>query len=137
MFFKSFFDLWEKEQTKYLKYVTLLFTISHIIMVISREIIKAHYCFLPRLDFLLFLKISNPSCDFDMSYIRFFRIVDILRNKTLPSIVELLKSLDLNLPKEWIYAGRPCSPRVLFLFENCSKEILNESSSKNNVIINK
>lgn len=75
-------------------------------------------------------KVSNPSCEFDISYIRLFRIVDIIRNKMLPSIVELLKSLDLPIGKDWIYAGRPCSPRVLFTFENCSKDILNGPDSK-------
>ena len=53
----------------------------------------------------------------------------------LPTVVELLKSLDLPISKDWIYAGRPCSPRVLFTFENCPNEIFNfcdtsEGSSK-------
>jgi hypothetical protein len=69
-------------------------------------------------------KISSPNCEFDIGYIRFFRIVDTFRNKMLPSTVELLKSLDLALNKDWIYAGRPCSPRVLFTFENCPSHIL-------------
>ncbi len=41
----------------------------------------------------------------------------------LPSVVELLKSLDLPISKDWIYAGRPCSPRVLFTFENGPKDL--------------
>ena len=106
---KNFFELWESEQTKYLKYMLLIFSISHIIMV------------------------SSPSCEFDISIIRFFRIIDIIRNKMLPTVVDLLKSLDLPISKDWIYAGRPCSPRVLFLFENCPKEVLNESTNKPNV----
>jgi protein SMG8 len=43
----------------------------------------------------------------------------------LPTVVDLLKTLDLPISKDWIYAGRPCSPRVLFTFENCPKEIYN------------
>ena len=63
--------------------------------------------------------ISSPSCEFDIGFIRFFRIVDTLRNKMLPSLVELLKSL-LGLPinKAWIYAGRPCSPWLQHSLEN-------------------
>lgn len=66
----------------------------------------------------------------DISNIRFFRVVDILRNKMLPSLVELLKSLDLNISKDWLYAARPCSPRVLFAFENCPQHLLNDPNSK-------
>ena len=79
----------------------LIFSISHIIIV------------------------SSPSCEFDIGYIRFFRIVDTLRNKMLPIIVDHLKTLSLPISKEWIYAGRPCSPRVLFTFENCEEDINN------------
>ncbi|CAF0716244.1 unnamed protein product [Brachionus calyciflorus] len=103
---KNFYELWENEQLKYVKTILLLFSISHIIL------------------------ISNPSCEFDISYIRFFRIVDLLRNKMLPTVVEILKSLDIQINKDWIYAARPCSPRVLFTFENCSQNILNLSDSK-------
>ncbi len=101
---KSFFTIWENEQTKYVKAVLLLFSLSHIIIV------------------------SNPTIDFDITCIRFFRIVDTLRNKLLPSIIELIKTLNLPISKEWVYAGRPCSPRVLFTFENVSKDILNDDA---------
>ncbi len=98
----NFFELWEKENSKYVKSILLLFSVVHIIL------------------------ISNPSCEFEIGYIRFFRIVDTLRNKLLPTIVDHLKSLNLPISKDWIYAGRPCSPRVLFTFENCPAEILND-----------
>ena len=77
--------------------------------------------------------ISSPSCEFDIGYIRFFRIVETLRNKMLPSVVDTLKSLNLPIGKEWIYAGRPCSPRVLFTFENCPRDILNDFEVKHSV----
>ena len=50
-------------------------------------------------------------------------------------MVELLKSLELPISKDWIYAGRPCSPRVLFTFENCPMDVLSEALSKDNVNI--
>jgi protein SMG8 len=75
-------------------------------------------------------QVSHPTIDFDIGYIRFFRIVDTLRNKLLPSIIDLIKTLNLQINKEWVYAGRPCSPRVLFTFENCPKDILNDSEAK-------
>ncbi|RNA03061.1 SMG8 [Brachionus plicatilis] len=101
----DFYELWEDEQLKYVKTILFLFSISHLII------------------------ISNPTCEFDISYIRLFRIVDLLRSKIQPSVVELLKSLDLSINKDWIYAGRPCSPRVLFTFENCQPNILKSSQS--------
>ena len=52
----------------------------------------------------------------------------------LPSLVEHLKSLNLPISKEWIYAGRPCSPRVLFTFENCPRDLINELDNKHAVI---
>lgn len=46
-----------------------------------------------------------------------------------PSLTELLKSLDVDVGKEWIYASRPCSPRVLFLFENYPRDLIDQSAS--------
>ena len=81
---KTFYELWESEHIKYLRSILLLFSLSHIVI------------------------ISSPSCEFDIGYIRFFRIVETLRNKMLPSLVDLIKSLNLAISKEWLYAGRPC-----------------------------
>lgn len=55
----------------------------------------------------------------------------------MPSLVELLKSLDIPLGKDWIYAGRPCSPRVLFTFENCPKHLLQDQNANQVVIFKK
>lgn len=65
----------------------------------------------------------------DITYIRFFRIIDSLRIKLMPSLVDLLKTLDLPIGKDWIHAARPCSPRVIFTFENCPRDLLNDSNS--------
>lgn len=102
------FELYQKEQTKFIRALLLIFSISHIIVV------------------------SNPTCSFDISYVRLFRIVDIFRNKMMPPLIDLIKSLGLPISKDWLYAARPCAPRVLFTFENCSLDLLNESSSDNN-----
>jgi len=104
---KTFFEIWENEHIKYLRSILLLFSISHIVI------------------------ISSPSCEFDIGYIRFFRIIETLRNKMLPSVVELIKSLNLPIGKDWLYAGRPCSPRVLFTFENCPTDLFGNSNNEN------
>ena len=54
-----------------------------------------------------------------MNYLRFFRIIELLRHKTKPAILESIRSL--NLPKDIdtiMNDGRLCVPRVLFIFEN-------------------
>jgi protein SMG8 len=113
---KTFFEIWENEHIKYLRSILLLFSISHIVI------------------------ISSPSCEFDIGYIRFFRIIETLRNKMLPQLVDLIKSLNLPIGKDWLYAGRPCSPRVLFTFENCPADLfggvegLNENSKQAKMI---
>lgn len=40
---------------------------------------------------------------------------------------ELLTGIDVS--PEWIQNGRPCSPRVLFVFESCPLYCSNENSS--------
>ena len=113
---RLFFEIWENEHIKYLRSILLLFSISHIVI------------------------ISSPSCEFDIGYIRFFRIIETLRNKMLPQLVDLIKSLNLPIGKDWLYAGRPCSPRVLFTFENCPTDLfggvegLNENSKQAKMI---
>ena len=113
---KTFFEIWENEHIKYLRSILLLFSISHIVIM------------------------SSPSCEFDIGYIRFFRIIETLRNKMLPQLVDLIKSLNLPIGKDWLYAGRPCSPRVLFTFENCPTDLfggvegLNENSKQAKMI---
>ena len=74
------------------------------------------------------MKVSNPNCSFDISYVRLFRIVDIFRSKMMPPLIDQIKALNLPISKDWLYAARPCAPRVLFTFENCSYDLLNDSS---------
>ncbi len=62
---------------------------------------------------------SHSSHTFDLNYLRFFRIIELLRLKTKPAVLEAFRSL--NLPKDtdvMFNDGRLCVPRVLFIFEN-------------------
>ena len=41
-----------------------------------------------------------------------------------PNVTDLLKRLirsnsAVSISKDWVMAGRPCSPRLLFVFEGC------------------
>ena len=59
---------------------------------------------------------NNPGSRFDLSLVRLFRNLDTIRQKLQPSITEALRPV-AGISKEWMYAGRPCSPRLLFVFE--------------------
>jgi len=60
----------------------------------------------------------SPGHTFDISYVHLFKSLDNLRNKIQPAVADVLKSVP-GIPKDWINHGRPCSPRVLFLFLSC------------------
>ncbi|XP_074595589.1 nonsense-mediated mRNA decay factor SMG8 [Brevipalpus obovatus] len=74
------------------KALLLLFIISHIVIIV------------------------NPVPYFDLTYLQLFRLLDNARLKTAPIISDILKDIP-GLTDEWVFSGRPCSPRVLFLFE--------------------
>ena len=60
--------------------------------------------------------VNNPGSRFDLSLVRLFRNLDAIRQKLQPSLTEVLRTVS-GVSKEWMYAGRPCSPRMLFVFE--------------------
>ncbi len=54
-----------------------------------------------------------------MNYLRFFRIIELLRHKTKPAILESIRALNLLKEVEGLLNdGRLCVPRALFIFEN-------------------
>ncbi|CAG2218840.1 SMG8 [Mytilus edulis] len=89
---QDFFNMWQKEEYRHAKTLLWLFSISHIII------------------------LSHPGASFDVSYVRLFRTIDTIRLKLLHSITEQLHGFHIS--KDWYHSGRPCSPRVLFMFES-------------------
>uniref|UniRef100_A0A915K0L2 Nonsense-mediated mRNA decay factor SMG8 n=1 Tax=Romanomermis culicivorax TaxID=13658 RepID=A0A915K0L2_ROMCU len=61
---------------------------------------------------VLFLQ---PTCRFDLSYLRLFRNLNYLREKCLTSVQDILSDIT-SVPKGWSKEGRAGCPRVLFLF---------------------
>jgi Smg8_Smg9 len=56
--------------------------------------------------------------------VHFQVILNACRQKIQPVLTDLLKRLvrsnnNVGISKDWISAGRPCSPRMLFVFEGC------------------
>ena len=60
----------------------------------------------------------SPGHTFDISYVHLFKSLDNLRNKIQPALADLLRTVP-GLPRDWTQQGRPCPPRVLFLFMSC------------------
>lgn len=98
---KGFLQVWPHFQTDLCKALLLLFHLSHIMLVVS------------------------PTPHFDLSNINLFRILDSTRQKLQPIIAECLQSLS-SVPSDWVQAGRPCSPRALFVFESYDRTISKE-----------
>lgn len=88
---KSFLSFWSGRRYEHALSLLFLFHVSHILV-----------C-------------CQPGHTFDISYIHLFKSLDNLRAKIQPAVSEVLKQIP-GLSKDWINHGRPCSPRVLFLF---------------------
>lgn len=91
---KGYLSVWADMKYRYARALMFLFTVSHVLV------------------------ISHPTHVFDISYVHLFRALDVIRQKALGGFSDLLRTIP-SLPKEWITTCRPCSPRVLFLFESC------------------
>nr|CAD7392788.1 unnamed protein product [Timema cristinae] len=91
---KGYLCVWAEIKHKYARALMFLFIVSHVLV------------------------LSHPTHSFDISYIYLFRALDATRQKVQNSVMDQLRSV-VGIPKEWISAGRPCAPRVLFLFETC------------------
>lgn len=91
---KGVLAFWSSRRYEHARAALALFHLSHIMVCVS------------------------PGHTFDISYVHLFKSLDNLRNKIQPAVAEVLKSVP-GIPKEWLNHGRPCSPRVLFLFLSC------------------
>lgn len=89
---RGFMNMYNECQVESAKCLLFLFSISHIVVV------------------------HTPSLQFDTSSLNLFKIIESGRDLMKPYICDALKSVE-GLPSEWIATGRPCSPRVLFVFE--------------------
>lgn len=99
---KGYLHVFSSMKFKYAKALLMLFSISHIVLVI------------------------HPGSSFDVTYLHLFRTLDTVRQKLQPHLSELL--VDFPISSEWIQAGRPCSPRTLFIFQSCPLDFRNDGA---------
>lgn len=90
---KGFLQTWTDLQLDVAKTLLFLFALSHIVVCV------------------------HPSIHFDLNYLHLFRVLDAARVKAQPYFSEVLAEVP-SLPKKWAESGRPCSPRMLFVFES-------------------
>lgn len=101
---KGFLHLWAEMKYSQAKALLFLFSVSHVIMIV------------------------HPVPTFDVSYVHLFRTIDGIRQKAQVHLSEVLKECPVS--DDWVQAGRPCSPRALFVFQSQSCEAL-EDTNKN------
>lgn len=102
----DFNTIYNEVKNSYAKAMLLLFHISHIIV------------------------ISQPGSTFDISYLQTLKAIELARQKCAATVTEILKSiLDPTVYPEWISNRRLCTPRVVFYFEKCPKEIVRKGYS--------
>jgi protein SMG8 len=68
--------------------------------------------------------VVHPTLNLDLSYLQLFKNLDSMRLKAKETVSSALEEIP-GLPRSWISAGRPCSPRVLFYFEAFSSYSMN------------
>ncbi|KAK6633972.1 hypothetical protein RUM44_004579 [Polyplax serrata] len=95
---KGYLTTWANLKHEYARALLFLFSISHIMVV------------------------CHPVPVFDLNYLHLFRALDTVRAKTFAKLSNFLSNIN-GLPKEWLENGRPCSPRMLFRFDSCSKAV--------------
>ncbi|XP_063224663.1 nonsense-mediated mRNA decay factor SMG8 isoform X2 [Bacillus rossius redtenbacheri] len=91
---KGYLCVWAGLNHQYARALLLLFLVSHVLV------------------------LCHPTHGFDTSYVHLFRALDAARLKLAPALTEQLRAVG-GLPKDWVAAGRPCPPRVLFLCQTC------------------
>lgn len=94
---KGFLTVYNECQSILVKALLMVFLSSHIVVV------------------------THPTLNLDLSYLHLFRTIEAMRLKTRDLLSDGLRDVT-GLPKSWVVSGRPCSPRVLFYFEDFSAE---------------
>ncbi|XP_017784295.1 PREDICTED: protein SMG8 isoform X2 [Nicrophorus vespilloides] len=104
----DFLTIFDQVKSSYAKTMFTLFYISHIVI------------------------ISQPSYTFDTNYIQYFKAMESMDQKLLENISSALREVAC-LGENWIIAGRPATPRVIFYFERCPKSVTNIKKYEHNI----
>uniref|UniRef100_A0A224YEU9 Nonsense-mediated mRNA decay factor SMG8 n=1 Tax=Rhipicephalus zambeziensis TaxID=60191 RepID=A0A224YEU9_9ACAR len=93
---KSFLEVWNDFHCTVAQAMLYLFHLSHLVVIV------------------------HPTSTLDVSYVHLFRTLDNIRVNCQQDVSDALKSCPVS--SEWVQNGRPCSPRVLFVFLTCPLE---------------
>lgn len=78
-----------------------------------------------------FILLVHPVSTFDISYDRLFKHVNFVRTKLQTAIKEVLKECPVG--RDWWVNGRPCPPRILFVYFRCHLSSSHLKSEKNSL----
>lgn len=76
--------------------------------------------------------LSHPSSTFDISYIQYFKGIESMGHGYHEKMTGILSSIE-GLSTDWATNWRPCTPRLIFYFENCPKNITNLKKLEHNI----
>ncbi|CAH0557875.1 unnamed protein product [Brassicogethes aeneus] len=76
--------------------------------------------------------LSHPGNTFDTNYIQHFKAIESLSQKSYLKVTEELRSCE-GISSEWVDNGRLCTPRLIFYFERCSKNVQNIKKLEHNL----
>ncbi|KAF5287069.1 hypothetical protein FQA39_LY16054 [Lamprigera yunnana] len=103
----DFLTIYNEIKSTFARILLILFYVSHIVV------------------------LFHPSSTFDVNYIQYFKAIDQLRQKLATQISDSLKDIE-GISLEWINNSRPCTPRLLFYFERCPKNVDNIKKLEHN-----
>nr|CAH7763212.1 unnamed protein product [Callosobruchus chinensis] len=103
-----FFSIYDEVKSNFARYLLFLFYVSHIVI------------------------LSHPGYTLDSSYMQYFKAADNLSQKLVDKIKEALRSKEQISP-ELVTNGRFCTPRLVFYFEKCPKNVQNLKKLEHNL----
>ncbi|KAG5884758.1 hypothetical protein JTB14_029239 [Gonioctena quinquepunctata] len=104
----DFLAVYDEVKSSFARYLLLLLHISHIVV------------------------LSHPNSTLDTNYIQYLKAVDSLSEKLFDKITDSLKTVE-GPSSEWLSSGRFCTPRLIFYFEKCPKNINNVKKLEHNL----
>lgn len=105
---EDFLTIYDEIRSNFARSLLLLFYISHIVI------------------------LSHPGSTIDTNYFQYFKAVNTLSQKLHDKVVNEIQSVE-NITPEWVANGRFCTPRLIFYFERCPKNINNVKKLEHNL----
>lgn len=104
----GFLNSWSKVKNSYARALLLMFSFSHLIL------------------------LSSPGFSVNINIIQLLKVLSYVRPKYQAGVIKALGKCR-GLSEDWIFHGRLCSPRLIFLFKGCPYEISVEKDKEEQI----